>query len=73
MSPEREPSITVSANRQTCEGYGNCVRAAPAVFDLDDEGLVVLKQQQVGDDQLPRVRQATYDCPTDSISFEQPS
>lgn len=68
-----EPCITVSANRGTCEGYGNCVRAAPAVFDLDDEGLVVLKEQQVRGDQLPRVRQARYDCPTDSISFEQRS
>jgi ferredoxin len=61
--------ITVKVNRETCEGYANCVRAAPDVFDLDDEGLVVLKHEQVGDDQLPKVRRATYDCPTDSISF----
>jgi len=29
--------IRAEVNRDTCEGYGNCVRAAPAVFDLDDE------------------------------------
>ena len=61
--------IKVTANRETCEGYATCVRASQAIFDLDDDGLVVLKQEAVEDDQLAAVRRATYDCPTDSISF----
>jgi ferredoxin len=61
--------IRVNVNRETCEGYANCVRAAPDVFDLDDDDLVVLKQEQAGDEQLAKVRRATYDCPTESISF----
>jgi ferredoxin len=61
--------IKVEANRDTCEGFGTCVLAAEAVFDLDDEGLVVIKQEMVGDDLLGAVRQAAYDCPTESITF----
>jgi ferredoxin len=61
--------IRVVANRETCEGYATCIRAAPEIFDLDDDGLVKLNQEVVDDDQLGAVRRASYDCPTDSISF----
>ena len=61
----------VTVNRSTCEGYANCLRAAPAAFDLDEDDLVVLKLAEVGDDDLPRVRQAAYDCPTNSISVTE--
>jgi ferredoxin len=63
--------IRLEANRDTCSGYGNCVVAAETIFDLDDDGLVVLKQAVVGDDQLRAARQAAYDCPTDSITVVQ--
>ena len=61
--------IKVEANRDTCEGFGTCVLAAETVFDLDDEGLVVVKQELVDDSLLADVRQAAYDCPTESIVF----
>jgi ferredoxin len=63
--------ISVKVNRDTCEGYANCIRAAPDVFDLDSDDLVVLKQEQPADDQISKVRRATYDCPTESISFSE--
>jgi ferredoxin len=63
--------IRVAVNRDTCSGFGTCLVASESIFDLDDEGLVVLKQELVGDEELAAVRQATYDCPTDSISFTE--
>jgi ferredoxin len=60
--------IRIEINRETCNGYGNCVLAADGIFDLDDEGKVVLKQAEAGDDQADAVQRAVYDCPTDSIS-----
>ena len=70
-APEGSP-ITVKVNRESCRGYGNCLLAAPEVFDLDDDGLVVLLQEQVGEDALGAVQRAIYDCPTDSIVIESP-
>jgi ferredoxin len=64
-----ENVVTVKANRDTCEGYATCVRAAPDVFDLGDDGVVSLLQEVVPEDRLPVIRRAEYDCPTDSISF----
>jgi ferredoxin len=63
--------IRIEVNRETCSGFGTCLVAADSIFDLDDEGLVVLKEALVGDDQLAAVRQATYDCPTDSIAYTE--
>jgi ferredoxin len=61
--------ISIKVNRATCNGYGNCLLAAPDIFDLGDDGLVVLKRDTVDDDQLALVRRAVYDCPTDSIEL----
>lgn len=63
--------IHIAVNRETCSGFGTCLVASESIFDLDDEGLVVLKEALVDDDQLTAVRQATYDCPTDSISYTE--
>jgi ferredoxin len=60
--------IRIKTNRATCNGYGNCVLAAPSFFDLDDDGLVVLKQETAGEADADAVRQAAYGCPTDSIT-----
>ena len=61
--------IRVLANRETCEGFGNCVRTAASIFDLGDDGLVVVTEGLVSRDMLAELRRAAYDCPTDSISF----
>jgi ferredoxin len=61
-------SAKVSVNRNTCEGYANCIRAAPGVFDLDDSDVVTLKREDLSEEDLPRVRRAAYDCPTNSIA-----
>ncbi len=61
--------ITIKVNRRVCQGYGNCVLADPAVFDVDDDGLIVLLHGTVGEEQLSAVRRAVYDCPSEAISF----
>ena len=61
--------IRVTVNRDTCEGFATCLRNASDVFDLDDDGRVRLTQELVPDSERARVRQAAYDCPTESITF----
>jgi ferredoxin len=58
---------TIKVNRETCQGYGNCVMAFPEAFDLDDDGFVVLKRDTADDSEADPLRRAVYDCPTDSI------
>ncbi|MEV6041435.1 ferredoxin [Nonomuraea sp. NPDC052116] len=60
---------TIKVDRSTCQGYGNCVLALASVFDLDEEGLVVLRRDDVEPGGLDGLRRAAYDCPTESITF----
>lgn len=60
--------LQICANRDTCRGYGNCVLAAPELFELDDDGLVVVLQREVDESLRGQVERAIYDCPTDSIA-----
>jgi 3-phenylpropionate/trans-cinnamate dioxygenase ferredoxin reductase subunit len=62
--------LKITVNRDTCRGYGNCVLAASDIFELDDDGLVVLLKQDVDEQQRGAVERAVYDCPTDSIATE---
>jgi 3-phenylpropionate/trans-cinnamate dioxygenase ferredoxin reductase subunit len=63
--------VKVRVNRATCRGYGNCVLAAADVFELDDDGLVVLLEDDVDAERAKSVERAIYDCPTDSIALER--
>jgi ferredoxin len=60
--------MQVHIERTTCEGYGNCVSACPDIFDLDDDGLVVLDESAAAVAPLEALRRAAYDCPTESIT-----
>ena len=62
---------TVHVDRSTCEGYGNCVLACHEVFDLDDDGRVLLNEEAVASASLDDLRRAEYDCPTESITVSE--
>ncbi|MDX6281696.1 MAG: ferredoxin [Kribbellaceae bacterium] len=55
----------ISADRDVCVGAGQCVLAAPAVFDQDDDGLVVVNAPDSTDDDA--VRDAVHLCPAGAI------
>ncbi|MEU9343458.1 ferredoxin [Streptomyces sp. NPDC048278] len=60
----------VLLDRVTCEGHGMCEVAAPAHFELDDEGkLTVLEPQVSADDEL-RVQEAVRSCPVAALRLE---
>jgi ferredoxin len=62
--------MKVVIDRNACQGYGNCVVAAPDVFDLDDDGKVVLLVAEPGEDLAAAVREAVRDCPVRAIVAE---
>jgi ferredoxin len=59
-------------DRGTCQGYGNCVIAAPDVFDVDDSGHVVLLIAADGlpDDRTAEIKRAVRECPVAALTFE---
>ncbi|MGB3303438.1 ferredoxin [Gordonia sp. (in: high G+C Gram-positive bacteria)] len=57
------PELTVVADMSLCDGYGECVKAAPAVFALDDDGYVLIKDPNVSEEEEARVIRAVSRCP----------
>lgn len=60
----------VKADFNACQGYANCVVAAPDVYDIDDEGTVVLLKDSITDDERPNVEDAVSSCPVSALSIE---
>ena len=60
-------STHVQVDRTVCVGYASCMMIAPKVFEVDDEGLVVLLDDSPPDELLPKVDQAARSCPKSAI------
>ena len=58
------------ADTQACQGYGNCVTSAPDVYDIDDDGKVVLLVDTIEESDVARVREAAGSCPVDALTIE---
>lgn len=68
--------MKITADRDTCIQAGNCVMSADAVFDQDDDGVVVLLVESQGeavqigevpDGELDQVREAVRLCPAQAL------
>jgi ferredoxin len=58
----------VEVDRDRCVGSGACEALAPEVFEVDDDGVLVVRRPEPGDDELDDVREAVRACPTRALS-----
>lgn len=64
--------IKVEIDLSRCQGYGNCVTAAPDVFDIDDEGQAfLLVEESMPDEELARMKAAAAVCPVTAITVNE--
>lgn len=65
-------SYRVVLDLDRCQGYANCVVAAPDIFDIDETaGTAILLQETPDEALLPGIEDAVRQCPTEAISLEQ--
>ncbi len=55
-------------DRDACMGSGNCLFWAPTVFDLDDDGVAIVRGEVAGHEE--EVRVAAANCPTSAIRVD---
>ena len=55
-------------DRGACMGSGNCAYWAPGVFDLDEDGVAVVRGDPTGHEE--QVRMAAQNCPTRAIRLD---
>ena len=59
--------MKISADRDVCISAGNCVMAAGAVFDQDDDGIVVVLVDEVPEGEEAHAREAVKLCPSEAL------
>ena len=59
--------MRITADLNKCDGYANCIVAAPDVFRLDDRGLVELLLEAPPDALAAEVEDAVSSCPVAAL------
>jgi len=65
-------TFKVRVVERKCIGAGQCVLAAPAVFDQDDDGIVVLLDATPPASEHEAARKAARLCPAVAIFVDEP-
>jgi 3-phenylpropionate/trans-cinnamate dioxygenase ferredoxin reductase subunit len=58
----------IQADLGQCQGYANCVLAADDVFDIGDDGVVMLLRAEIPDAERARVEGAARACPVSALT-----
>jgi ferredoxin len=61
----------IAVDRDRCVGSGACEALAPDVFEVDDDGVLVVHREEPADEELSDVRDAVQACPTRSLSLAE--
>jgi ferredoxin len=63
-----EVRMRVEVNRDTCIGHGVCEGVAPELFEVDEDGaLVLLIDADIPEPLLPKARKAAFNCPEHAL------
>ncbi len=65
--------MRVAVDHVRCAGLGLCEGVAPDVFEIGDDGYLVLRSESVPDGAVQRVREAVDNCPTGALRLEDAS
>jgi ferredoxin len=61
--------VVVDFNK--CTGLGICESMAPDLFEVNDDGALVLLKEDITDDELQSVEEAVAGCPTGALRIER--
>jgi len=61
--------MKVEADQDSCITAGNCVMVADAVFDQDDDGVVVVLTEEVPAGEVEHAREAVKLCPASALKL----
>jgi ferredoxin len=64
-------SMKVVVDFNKCTGLGICESMAPDLFEVNDDGALVLLKEDITDDELQSVEEAVAGCPTGALRIER--
>ena len=63
--------MKIIVDRTKCTGLGICESLAPGVFEVDEDGDLVLLTDEVPEGGLDSVEEAVAGCPTEALRLER--
>jgi ferredoxin len=63
--------MKVAVDFNKCTGLGICESMAPDLFEVNDDGQLVLLKEDVTADELQSVEEAVAGCPTEALRIER--
>jgi ferredoxin len=62
--------VKVTVDPEKCCGYGECVAAAPGLFQIgDDNRAHLLREGEISGRDAALAREASYSCPVEAIEI----
>lgn len=68
IDERRLGKLSVRIDRHLCVGFGDCLDVAPDVFELDDDGIAVVREG-TGPVTRERLMAACESCPVDAMTL----
>jgi len=61
----------IEVDRERCVGSGACEALAPDVFEVDDDGVLVVHRSEPAAGELGDIQDAVQACPTRALSLAE--
>lgn len=62
--------MRITVDRQKCTGLGICESLAPEIFEIDDDGSLMLLKEDISDAERAEVEAAVEGCPTAALRLQ---
>jgi ferredoxin len=59
--------MKIIVNWSLCDGNGNCAKAAPEIFAIDDDDALVVLQETFGEELRAKAQAAVSSCPKNAL------
>jgi len=59
--------MRIDADRGRCEGHGLCADVAPEVYDLDDDAVVVVREENIPSELERKAEAGARVCPVAAL------
>lgn len=63
--------MRIVVDRDKCTGLGMCEAEAPDLFEIDDEGTLVVLDERPAEERRAALRAAVEACPTEALSIAE--
>lgn len=63
--------MKVSVDPGLCEAHGVCMSIEPTVFDLGDDDLLTIREEEPPEDKRSAIEQAVIRCPRQALSLQE--